>query len=129
MARFDRGGFKGGGDRRPKQLFDATCANCGKATQVPFRPTGDRPVYCRECFAQMGGGEERGREAGARGFKPTQSSPITNSPDHSALKRELQEVNAKLERLITAVQSLAQVTTSAEPIKSLKKPVKKVSKK
>ncbi len=30
------------------------CANCGQATQVPFQPRGDRPVYCRECFAQMG---------------------------------------------------------------------------
>ena len=26
------------------------CANCGKATQVPFQPRGDRPVLCRECF-------------------------------------------------------------------------------
>ena len=42
------------GPRQDRQLFDAVCANCGQATQVPFQPRGDRPVYCRECFAQMG---------------------------------------------------------------------------
>ena len=33
-------------------LYPATCASCGKETQVPFLPRGDRPVYCRECFGQ-----------------------------------------------------------------------------
>ena len=33
----DRGGF---GNRPPVQLFRATCAQCGKACEVPFRPTG-----------------------------------------------------------------------------------------
>ncbi|MGE0199447.1 MAG: CxxC-x17-CxxC domain-containing protein [Candidatus Melainabacteria bacterium] len=45
-----RGG--GGGDygRGPRQLYDAVCASCGVQTQVPFQPTGEKPVYCRECF-------------------------------------------------------------------------------
>ncbi len=37
-------------DSRTKQLFTATCAECKKETQVPFKPTGVKPVYCRECF-------------------------------------------------------------------------------
>jgi CxxC-x17-CxxC domain-containing protein len=44
---------RGGGgmrDRGPKQLFPATCAECGVQTEVPFEPKGDRPVYCRDCF-------------------------------------------------------------------------------
>ena len=46
------GGYGGGGgyDRRPREMFDAVCANCGQATQVPFQPTGARPVYCNDCF-------------------------------------------------------------------------------
>jgi CxxC-x17-CxxC domain-containing protein len=28
----------------------ATCSQCGKDTTVPFRPTQNRPVFCRECF-------------------------------------------------------------------------------
>ena len=30
----------------------AVCANCGKDTMVPFKPTQGRPVLCRECFQQ-----------------------------------------------------------------------------
>ncbi|MEJ2673485.1 MAG: DNA-directed RNA polymerase [Deltaproteobacteria bacterium] len=30
----------------------ATCAECGKECEVPFKPSGTRPVYCRECFAK-----------------------------------------------------------------------------
>ena len=37
----------------PREMHDAICANCGKATQVPFLPREDRPVYCSECFAAM----------------------------------------------------------------------------
>lgn len=43
----------GGGssyDRGPREMHDAVCARCGKDTQVPFRPTGTRPVYCSDCF-------------------------------------------------------------------------------
>ena len=43
----------GGGAPRstgPREMFEATCASCGTATQVPFKPTGARPVYCRDCF-------------------------------------------------------------------------------
>ncbi|MSQ11695.1 MAG: zinc-binding protein [Dehalococcoidia bacterium] len=39
----------------PRQMFPAVCAQCGKATQVPFQPRGDRPVYCSDCFSQQSG--------------------------------------------------------------------------
>jgi CxxC-x17-CxxC domain-containing protein len=39
------------GDGRVQgELFAAICAQCGIATQVPFKPSGVRPVLCRECF-------------------------------------------------------------------------------
>ncbi|MDO8716898.1 MAG: zinc-ribbon domain containing protein [Dehalococcoidales bacterium] len=38
----------GSGPRR--QLFPAVCATCGKETEVPFQPRGDRPVYCSDCY-------------------------------------------------------------------------------
>ena len=37
-------------ERRPRQMFEAPCANCGKIAQLPFQPTGARPVYCSDCF-------------------------------------------------------------------------------
>lgn len=36
-------------------LFPAVCSACGKATQVPFKPSAGKPVYCRECYAKRGG--------------------------------------------------------------------------
>lgn len=39
--------------RAPRAIrYPAICAACGKETEVPFLPRGDRPVYCRECFGQ-----------------------------------------------------------------------------
>ena len=45
------GGFTGSyGSRAPRQMHPAVCAQCGKDTEVPFQPRGDRPVYCSDCF-------------------------------------------------------------------------------
>jgi CxxC-x17-CxxC domain-containing protein len=44
------GGGGGSYDRAPRQMYDAVCADCGKTAQVPFQPTGSRPVYCNDCF-------------------------------------------------------------------------------
>jgi CxxC-x17-CxxC domain-containing protein len=37
----------------PRQMFPATCAECGKDTEVPFEPRGDRPVYCSDCYRKV----------------------------------------------------------------------------
>ncbi len=37
----------------PRVMYDIVCANCGAADKVSFPPSGDRPVYCRACFAAM----------------------------------------------------------------------------
>ncbi|CQR70206.1 hypothetical protein SOV_37450 [Sporomusa ovata DSM 2662] len=51
----NRGGFGGGRNSnfQQREMHDVTCAACGCQTQVPFRPSSDRPVYCRECFSQQ----------------------------------------------------------------------------
>ena len=41
---------RGNGNSEAFQKFDATCSNCGKKCQVPFRPDGAKPVYCKDCF-------------------------------------------------------------------------------
>jgi len=55
MAFERRGGFggqrrSGGFNRGPREMHKAVCADCGKECEVPFKPSGDRPVYCRDCF-------------------------------------------------------------------------------
>lgn len=37
-------------NREDRPMFDAVCSACGKETKVPFKPSGDKPVYCSECF-------------------------------------------------------------------------------
>lgn len=62
------GGTSGGfGASRPRQMFDAVCAECGVDTKVPFQPTGSRPVYCSDCFSKQGGGGSRGGGFGGGG--------------------------------------------------------------
>ena len=39
-------------DRGPREMHKATCSDCGKECEVPFKPTEGRPVYCNECFAK-----------------------------------------------------------------------------
>ncbi|MSQ12050.1 MAG: zinc-binding protein [Dehalococcoidia bacterium] len=45
----------GRSEQGSRQMYPAVCAQCGKATQVPFQPRGDRPVYCSDCFSQQPG--------------------------------------------------------------------------
>ena len=50
-----RDGEGGGGTYRssgygPRQMFEVTCASCGKPAQVPFEPKGTKPVYCNDCY-------------------------------------------------------------------------------
>lgn len=74
-----RGGFGGGrgfGDRDggEREMFQATCAECGNSCEVPFRPNGNKPVYCRDCFSKINDGpggrsDDRGpRSSGGRDF-------------------------------------------------------------
>jgi CxxC-x17-CxxC domain-containing protein len=53
---YSSGGYSSGGggyDRAPREMFSATCANCGKEALVPFRPSGAKPVYCSDCFSSQ----------------------------------------------------------------------------
>src|SRR5512138_2504092 len=66
-----RGGYSGGGfggsySREPRVMYPAVCASCGKDTEVPFQPRGDKPVYCSDCYrAQQGSG---GYSGGSRRY-------------------------------------------------------------
>jgi len=37
----------------PREFHEAVCSSCGVTTQVPFRPTPGKPVYCRDCFQSV----------------------------------------------------------------------------
>ena len=51
---------KKSGKGGPREMHEAVCGDCGNVAKVPFKPTGDKPVYCSDCFpahrGEAGGG-------------------------------------------------------------------------
>ena len=66
MGLFNKDDNKRGKGSRPG-MHQATCSNCGKKCEVPFKPTGDRPIYCSDCFEKKGG-----KSSSASGNRPHQ---------------------------------------------------------
>ncbi len=61
--------------RHDRPMYEAVCADCSKVCEVPFKPSEDRAVYCKTCWAQRkqnGGGPAR---KGAPFFKPVALPP------------------------------------------------------
>ncbi len=107
---FGRSNFSGGKsfDRRP-EMHKAICSNCGKECELPFKPTGDRPVYCRDCFATHGGGDERRndrRDERSEGrddrppFRRFEDRPTHTSPPAVAYEKKFDDINFKLDQIL-----------------------------
>lgn len=47
------GGRSYGGGSGAREMHSVTCSACGQVAEVPFLPRGDKPVYCRDCFARQ----------------------------------------------------------------------------
>jgi len=58
--------FGGGRDSGRSQMHKAVCDECGKNCEVPFRPTGEKPIYCSECFGSKR--DSGGRDSGRRDY-------------------------------------------------------------
>ncbi len=119
MGNFKRGGGKRfGRNRGPVTMHQAICNQCGKSCEVPFRPTGDKPVYCSVCF---GNRRENGNNRGGDRF------PQVRTDDE--VKKQLEILNIKMDRLIKEVEAMTNVKPLAVPVVKVKKIVKKISQK
>lgn len=110
----NRGGNRGG-DRGPVTMHSAVCDECHKSCEVPFRPSGDKPIYCSECFGNKreggdrGGRKDFGNDRPRREFDrpaPSFSKPAAGAGDD--MKNYFREINVKLDRLTSAIEKLAQ---------------------
>ncbi len=45
--------YGGGSSYNSRQMYPATCSQCGKSTQVPFEPRNGKPVYCSDCYRKV----------------------------------------------------------------------------
>lgn len=130
-----KGGF--GGGRKfgghsdgPRQMFPAICSKCGQSCEVPFKPTGERPVFCNNCFKNRDGGS--GPKFAPRSFGGGKGA---GGGGGGMTKEQFDLLNSKLDRILEAL------TPSAAPEKILvkedkpakvaltKKTIKKVVKK
>jgi CxxC-x17-CxxC domain-containing protein len=86
-----RGGF---GERRPLQMHDATCSKCQKQCQIPFRPTGDRPVFCSDCFRSEGSSNSDSRSSG----RSSSSGGIS--------QEQFKQINSKLDKILDILEEI-----------------------
>jgi len=133
--------FGGGGGRRfggrgdgPVQMHPATCSKCGQSCEVPFRPTGDRPVFCNNCFKSQGdasprfapksfGGDDRGRNFGGNAIVNTNAST-----GGTVTKAQIDALNVKLDKILSLLASTkteVKPKTEAPAVKEKKEVAKK----
>ena len=131
--RFDSRSRNNSRDGGRPQLHDAICNECGKDCKVPFRPSGDKPVYCSECFEKKSGGGRGDNRSSQRGGynKPRYGgdSRSLGSPDFSQLTKNIDILNSKLDKIIFLLGSdekKVKVKAKAKPKKVKKPGLKKV---
>ncbi|MFA5773067.1 MAG: CxxC-x17-CxxC domain-containing protein [Candidatus Paceibacterota bacterium] len=134
------GGNRGGGyhsgsgsDRGEKTMYKAVCDECHKSCEVPFRPSSDKPVYCNDCFASKRKDDDRAprRDFGDRGPKrdynasPAQSSFAKPAVVQGDMSKQLADISAKLDRLISAIEKLTQPKVETKPMAKIVPVIKK----
>ena len=88
-----RGGFE-----RRTEMHDATCSKCGKECQVPFKPTGSKPVLCSDCFRQSGSGNS---------FSPRSNErPQSQQTQTGISSEQFNQINSKLDKILSVLSEL-----------------------
>jgi len=109
---FGGGGFGRGGDRNrgPVEMHDVICDKCGKNCEVPFKPTGNKPVLCSDCFRQNDRGSDRPR---SRFSSQERSFPSSNQAS-GASSEQLKQINEKLDKILKVLQELEMADEDSE---------------
>ena len=98
-----RGGFRdrdsGSFERRRPEMHEVTCDKCKKQCEVPFKPTGDKPVFCRDCFGKEG-------DSGSNSRSNFDSRNKNTSPPSGISSEQFKQINAKLDQIIEFLDNL-----------------------
>ncbi|MGE5541009.1 MAG: CxxC-x17-CxxC domain-containing protein [Bacillota bacterium] len=120
----DRRSFSGGqsfGQRgrsfEKKELYDVECNKCHKPTQVPFRPNGKKPVYCKECFVPDTDAQRSSRFE--RRPSAPRSEPLVMPKDSriDEILRRLDSMERTLEKLSSTLEASNRKEALAEEVK------------
>jgi CxxC-x17-CxxC domain-containing protein len=112
FAKKNWGGGSGGRDRGPVTMHEAVCDECGNSCEVPFRPTEGKPVYCNVCFGDKkktanNRGEDNFSRKNFTSNKAPERTDLENNfykENNDAMKKQLEILNVKLDRLINIVE-------------------------
>ena len=101
-GRFGGGGgnFRGGGGDR--EMHPATCSDCGRDCKVPFRPSGNKPVFCSDCFEQQDGGGRNDRGFDRRPSFNNRNDRPAHKPQPN-YKKDFAALNDKLDMVLEFV--------------------------
>ena len=101
----NRGGF-GGGDRGQVTMHPAVCNECGNKCMVPFRPNGEKPIFCDNCFGDKKDATSTNFRDARRDPMPA-SKPATSHNDVSVreLQQQLASLHAKIDKLVAAAEA------------------------
>jgi len=73
---------------RERVLHKAICADCKKECEVPFKPSGGRPVYCKDCFSKRKSGSLREDRYGNRHRDASHAQAVHMDRPHSGERRK-----------------------------------------
>lgn len=90
-----------------KEMHQAICSDCGESCEVPFRPSGSKPVFCNNCFRghkQAPVHDTRGSHnfvSTSRSFKErAPRSSFSDAPKNNNLEDKLNALHIKLDKII-----------------------------
>ena len=105
-----------GGDREERpMLHSATCSKCHAACEVPFKPNGKKPIFCRDCFRKEDGGTNFEPRTSSY-ERPSYDRPSFEKPAYRSTPRvgsdevakQLNELNKKMDRILEALTDLGE---------------------
>lgn len=106
--------------RKERVLHKAVCADCHQDCEVPFKPTGDRPVYCKKCFSKRKGSHSLKNEHG-NNLAPVPS--VVTEPDSASQRKVV--VTKKGVGKVTVSEIVRSSTHGMSPKEKSRKPAKK----
>lgn len=104
-----KSGFKSGSaNYNDRPMYKATCSECSKMCEVPFRPTGEKPVLCNNCF-----GDKKEAQSKKQVFMPTEQSA---RPDRKVdeLRVMVDGLHAKLDRVVDLIKNISKSVAISE---------------
>ncbi len=95
-------------EKESKKMFPAKCASCGIQCEVPFRPTGDKPVYCNSCFGKV---NQQDRNYSN---KPNIEKSEISKADIAMINDQLISINRKFEKLLLVLNPEEKISISTK---------------